>query len=371
MAMRILLLGEYSNVHATLAQGLRFLGHEVCVVSDGDGWKDYPRDIDLHREQGFFARLSFLWRLVKALPRMCGYDVVQIINPVFLPLKAERMMSIYRYLRRYNGKMIMGAHGLDYYWASVNHDVRPMRYSDFNIGDAPRTDAVAMSDYNTWVGTAHETLTRQIAHDADAIVAGLYEYYITYQIAERGTFVPKTTYIPLPVKISVQQPLRQKSDKLRMFLGISKGRSAYKGTDIMLSAAREIEEKYPGRVILRVVEGLPFTEYQRAMDDSDVLIDQLYGYTPAMNALLAMSKGIIVVGGGEPEHYDFLGEKSLRPIVNVEPTRESVYKALEHLVLHPEKIESMQRQPVEYVRHHHDYITVARQYDKLYKDLLA
>lgn len=369
--MRILLLGEYSNVHATLAQGLRALGHEVCVASDGDGWKDYPRDIDLHRGEGFQGRLSFLWRLMKTLPRMRGYDVVQIINPMFLPLKAERMMWIYRYLRRHNGRMIMGAHGLDYYWASVNHNVRPMRYSDFNIGDAPRTDAVAMSDYNTWVGTAHETLTRRIAHDADAIVAGLYEYYVTYRIAEEGAFVPKTTYISLPVKMPARQPLRQKSDKLRIFLGISKGRSAYKGTDIMLSAAREIEAKYSDRVMLRVVEGLPFAEYQRAMDDCDVLIDQLYGYTPAMNALLAMSKGLIVVGGGEPEHYELLGEKSLRPIVNVEPTRESVCEALEQLVLHPERIESLQRQSMEYVRRHHDYLAVARQYEDLYRNLSA
>ena len=44
--MKILLLGEYSNVHNTLAQGLRALGHEVVVASSGDGWKDYPRDID-------------------------------------------------------------------------------------------------------------------------------------------------------------------------------------------------------------------------------------------------------------------------------------------------------------------------------------
>lgn len=43
--MKILLLGEYSNVHWTLAQGLRALGHSVTVVSDGDGWKNYPRDI--------------------------------------------------------------------------------------------------------------------------------------------------------------------------------------------------------------------------------------------------------------------------------------------------------------------------------------
>ena len=40
--MRILLLGEFSNVHATLALGLRKLGHDVVVASDGDEWKNYP-----------------------------------------------------------------------------------------------------------------------------------------------------------------------------------------------------------------------------------------------------------------------------------------------------------------------------------------
>ena len=50
--MRILLLGEYSNVHATLAKGLKALGHDVTVLSNGDFWKDYPRDINLSRRPG-------------------------------------------------------------------------------------------------------------------------------------------------------------------------------------------------------------------------------------------------------------------------------------------------------------------------------
>ena len=50
--MKILLLGEYSNVHATLAKGLRKLGHKVTVASNGDLWKGYERDIDLARKDG-------------------------------------------------------------------------------------------------------------------------------------------------------------------------------------------------------------------------------------------------------------------------------------------------------------------------------
>lgn len=370
MAMRILFLGEYSNVHTTLAAGLRKLGHEVCVMSDGDGWKNYPRDVDLCRRSGFWGKISFLWRLMKALPRMRGYDVVQIINPMFLELKAERMMLFYRYLRRHNGKMVMCAFGMDYYWVSVNHELRPMRYSDFNIGDESRSDDVAQSDYREWVGTAREALTKAVAQDADAIVAGLYEYFVTYELAEEGRLKNKLLYIPFPIVISENVRPRKTDGRLRIFIGISKGRSAYKGTDIMLEVAREVEAKYSDRMELRVAEGLPFDEYCRIIEDSDVLIDQLYGYAPAMNALLAMSKGIVVVGGGEPEHYELLGEKKLRPIVNVEPTRESVFRALESLVLHPEKVDEMKRESVIYVRRHYDFVQVAQQYERLYHSIM-
>ena len=81
-----------------------------------------------------------------------------------------------------------------------------------------------------------------------------------------------------------------------------------------------------------------------------------------MNPLLAMSKGIICIGGGEPENYEIIHETELRPIINVEPTYESVYHELEELVLQPERIPDLKRQSVEYIRRHHDYIKVAQQY---------
>ncbi len=60
--MRILLIGEYSNVHWTLACGLRQLGHQVTVLSNGDFWKDYPRDLSLVRRPGWWGGLTFLMR---------------------------------------------------------------------------------------------------------------------------------------------------------------------------------------------------------------------------------------------------------------------------------------------------------------------
>lgn len=102
--MKILLVGEYSNVHWTLAEGLRLLGHEVKVLSNGDFWKNYPRDYSLVRESGRWSGVKYMFDLLRLLPKMRGYDVVQLINPMFLELTAERLFSVYRYLRRNNKK---------------------------------------------------------------------------------------------------------------------------------------------------------------------------------------------------------------------------------------------------------------------------
>lgn len=365
--MQILLLGDYSNVHATLADGFRALGHRCVVASDGDKWKDYPRDIDLKRDFGWRGNSSFVWRLMKALPAFRGYDVVQLINPVFLELKAERLAPFYRYIRRHNKKVVLGAFGMDYYWVQVNTCQRPLRYSDFNFGDTIRTDYEAELYRNEWIGTPKETLNRMIAEDCDGIVAGLYEYWVTYQ-----QFKEKMRFIPFPVKVPPIKKLKrveQAGKPLSIFVGISKNRSAYKGTDVMLAAAKAVQEKYPDKLRLQIAEGVPFAQYQHMMDTSDAILDQLYSYTPAMNSLLAMSKGIINIGGGEPENYEILKETELRPIINVQPTFESCFEEIEALVLHPERIPLLKQQSIDYVKKHHDYIHVAQQYLDFYHSL--
>ena len=356
--MKILLLGEYSNVHNTLAKGLRVLGHDVTVISNGDFWKNYPRDIDVARTPGKIGGIRLMFKLWSLLPRLQGYDVVQLINPIFFELRAERLFFFYRYLRKHNRRVFLGAFGMDYYWVYTCIYDKPLRYSDFNFGDELRTDAAAIKEQRDWLGTAKEELNKMIAADCDGIITGLYEYQVCYE----PVFPQKTRFIPYPIMPSNNSCSEKKSDKLRIFVGISKERSVYKGTDIMLRAAQAIVDKYPNLAELYKAEGVPFAIYEQMINESDVLLDQLYAYTPAMNALLAMSKGIIVVGGGEPENYEIIQETELRPIINVEPNYDSVYHELEQLVLHPERIPHLKRQSIEYIKKHHDFIKVAMQY---------
>ena len=379
--MKILLLGEYSNVHATLAEGLRKLGHQVTVLSNGDFWKNYPRDINLVRKPGKLGGMLYLAKLLTIVHKLRGYDIVQLINPMFLELKAERIFPIYRYLRRHNKKIILGGFGMDYYWVNVCCKDKPLRYSDFNIGDELRTNADALKERKDWLGTEKGRLNQMIAEDCDGIITGLYEYWACYQ----PVFPQKTTFIPFPIKPKLITSGNGNSytnaenhqvipldipKKVKLFIGINKNRSEYKGTDIMLKAAQTIAKKYPDKAELRIAESIPFAEYVKMMNGSDAILDQLYSYTPSMNPLEAMARGIICIGGGEPENYEIIQEDKLRPIINVLPNYESVYQELEHLVLHPELVPLLKQQSIEYISKHHDYIKVAKRYEAFYQKLL-
>ena len=98
------------------------------------------------------------------------------------------------------------------------------------------------------------------------------------------------------------------------------------------------------------------------MQGCHVILDQLYSYTPAMNALEAMARGLVVVGGGEPENYDILHESELRPIINVQPNEEDCIRQLSRLVENRHELPALHRQTLAYIRRHHDHLRVAAQY---------
>ena len=96
--MKILLIGEYSRLHNSLKEGLIALNHDVTLVGNGDGFKNYPVDINIDarffRKPFFFLLAKILHKLTnislielecaykfnRILPSLKGYDVVQLIN---------------------------------------------------------------------------------------------------------------------------------------------------------------------------------------------------------------------------------------------------------------------------------------------------
>ena len=100
------------------------------------------------------------------------------------------------------------------------------------------------------------------------------------------------------------------------------------------------------------------------MNNSDVLIDQLYTCY-AMNALKAMSKGIITATVATPEAYELLDEKDNFPMIDLPCNKEGIYHKLEQLVLHPEKLSQAKRDSIAFVQKHHHNLKVAERYAAL------
>ena len=359
--MKILLIGEYSNVHWTLAEGLRTLGHKVCVVSNGDFWKNYKRNISLIRKYNKPGGISYLLKTYLTLPFLCGYDIVQLINPMFLELKAERIFPIYKFLRKHNKKIFLGAFGMDAYWVKcATATPRIFRYSDFNIGEKEILNDYTCAQIADWQETPKAKLNEMIAKDCNGIIAGMYEYHTAY----KEEYKEKLTYIPFPIDIKPDKSKAGYSGnrRLRFFIGIQRNRSIYKGTDIMLRALEKLYNEHPDKCEILKAENVPYEQYSKMIEDCDILLDQLYGYSPGMNALLALAKGKIVVGGAEEECYEIIGEKNLRPMVNVIPDEQDVYNKLRSLLLNKESIAEMQINSMEYIERHHQPQHIAKKY---------
>lgn len=372
--MRILLLGEASFVHYTLNIAFKELGHNSVLMSGGNNERNCPRDIDLKRNMkyGKLGGLTILWKLLRNIRRLVGNDIVQIHNYQFVPLRGRWNEIIMRLLKWTNKKVVKCCLGDDFVIFS-QQSKGVLKYSDTNIDKRTINE-----DVNAW--RIEEQMLPEFVHcckytnrQAAALLPCLYEYYLCYDLPE---YHDKLYYMPLPIEIpslkDKEKAKRKVKQPVKVLVGIQSKRDYIKGAAIISKYVERIAEENPGAIELKKVYDVPYFDYLKLLEEADVLVDQLYSYTPSMNSLAAMAHGTVVIGGGEEEYYEFIGEKELRPIINVRPEDDEYNMAqLRETLLHPEKIEEMKRQSIEFVRKYHDHITVARQYIKLYESLLS
>ena len=367
--MKILLLGEASFVHSTLRKGFGELGHKVTLVSAGCIW-DCPRDIDISRNMrwGKLSGLKVIWTILKNLNVFIGNDIVQMNDFHTIPLKLGWNELFFKFIKRFNKKVVRGCWGDD----SVVFDAQAqgiLAYSDTHIG----TKAINVEENKWRIEEQHlpefVSCSRYVNSHADAFAACLYEYYVYYN---RDEYHSRLHYLPLPIEIPEAKDIRVKGAQwpIKVLVGIQKRRDFIKGASIIASFLEKIAAEHPDKVVVNKVYDVPYNEYCKMLEEADVLVDQLYSYTPAMNSLAAMARGTVVIGGGEEEYYEFIGEKELRPIINVRPCQDEYnMNVLRDALLTPGRISQLSRESIAFVRKHHDYMKVSRQYLEMYKQI--
>lgn len=362
--MKILLLGEYSNLHWTLAKGLRTLGHDVVVASDGDGFKNYRRDVDISLKNNTrIGQIKCLTSIVKSLPLLKGFDIVQLINPIFTRIHPVSPY-LYRFLKKYNHKIFLGAFGNDYFYTKACLENKIYRHSEFFVNNQPINLQANFDLKHAWISTYRQRLNQQIANECNGIIAGLCEYYMAYETE----YKEKLSFIPFPIDLSeIEYNQLPVPEKIIFFLGINKERMEIKGLDIFLKVLKELEVKYGNQIGVHIAESIPYEEYRKRMQQAHVVLDQTYGYSVAMNGLLSLAQGKILVGNAEPEMYGMMGENSNHPIVNITPSFEDIYKKMECLIQKKNYFPEISKQGRLFVEDNHAHINIAEQYLKIWE----
>lgn len=379
--MKILLIGEASFLHNTLKKGLVERGHRVTTMSDGNGWHDAPRDIDLRRDWrwGKLGGLRVVWQLLRHLPQLCGNDVVQIHNYQFVPLMYRWNTLLLRFLKLTNRRVVKGCFGDDPQIFRRQAQGVPAYSDTYWSGQLQNADQ-HRDRIAEVVEHGAEASWRKTTRMADALVACLYEYWLDYN---EPPYAAKLHYIPLPMEC--EEMVRwcdgemvkcvgndAPSHPLTILIGLQPKRDFMKGAMKIAAFVEEVARRHPGKVQIKYVEGVPYDEYMHLLAEADVLVDQLYSYTPSMNSLAAMARGTVVIGGGEEEYYEFIGEKTLRPIINVRPDvpDEENIAAIERALFTDGMLERMAQESIQFVHKYHDYRLVAKQYEQLYYSFL-
>ncbi len=370
--MRILLLGDASHYNRTLAEGLRRHGHEVCVASDGSAWMNTGRDVDLSRRlPGSFGG-ALLWaRLHTTLrSRLRGWDVIQLCGPTFMRLRPSRLRVLLDGLRRHNGLVCLTAIGTDTAFINMCKDPNgPLKYSEWAIDGVPTEYARSTRGrtVSMWQQPELSDYAQYVYDHVDGAITALYEYQLsmsrvieTERLAYGGIPIDTAAIKPLPVDTGSDKPIS-------ILLPSHIGREQEKGIPQLMRIAKIIENEYRDKVTVLPVHNLQYAEFLKNMARADIVFDQLYSYTPATTALLAMAMGKTVVTGAEKDFNNFQG--CATPAINIDPrdpeaALPNICRCLDRKIL-----ASNASTAREYVIKHNDCEVVAQRYEDFWRKI--
>lgn len=360
---RILLLADYSNFHTTLAKGLRKLGCDVTVMSDGSFFMDTERDVDITRRPGKLGGLLFMGRLYGPLhKKMRGYDVVSLRDPAFLDLKPERILPIFKRLVRENKACYLSYISTDIpFLDMLEAKDSPLAYSEWFVDGKP--NRLRVHDPQQWYGwhsPQMQRLNEGVYAGLRGAVTALYEYHLS---ARRKFPEEKIAYGGIPIDVESITPVDfGVPRKVRIFLGRDYRRKLQKGSDLLEEAAKNVVARNPDKAELVILENRPHKEYMEVMRSCHLLLDQIYSYTPATMALEGMASGLTAVTGAEPEFYEFIGERENFPIVNAPIHLEGLEKCIEKVIQEPSALVENARRSRRFVETHHRMEVVAKRF---------
>ena len=372
--MRILLLGEYSRLHNSLKEGLLLNDHEVVLVGNGDGFKNYPSDISIRAvwcetklgklvQQSLYrlfkfdiAQLEHAIRFYKVLPHLQGFDVVQLINEK--PIQTIPFLELW-FLKKIvaqNQTLFVLASGVDYLSVQFLMDKKITKSIMQPYFDNPKLkkEYRYILDYTS---KSNAQIHEYVYQNCRGYIASDIDYVLPL------TGNPKFLGM-IPNPVNCEHLAYQELDfegKIVLFLGINQWNYHQKGIPYFEKALAQIQAQYGERVEIHIAQNIPYDQYISLYNKAHIVLDQVYAYDQGYNALEAMAKGKVVFTGAETEfeaHYQLA-----HPVaINAKPDVDYLVHHLSYLIDNPQQIKMISQQAREFILREHHYKHIAEAY---------
>lgn len=362
--MKVLLVGEFSNVHNTLQQGLQELGVAVDTLSSGDGYRKYHSDIQPINIKNNFVKKCYNDILVNYLNRK--YDVIQFMNELEWGRMAGLNSKAAVPLAKNARLSVLLLAGCNWEYA---------RFCKEKLGISPCEECIKY-DLKKKYACSHlyNKRNRKIEYamqkNVDIMVPISYEYDIC---SKYGPFADKVVDpICLPMKVPEHLLIKEeKSKKLLIYHPLN--REGFKGTT-MIRDAFEILRKRHEDVAEFLIEGkMPYEEYAKLIERVDIIVDQKNGVSFGMAGLEAMAKGKILITGNYRKNISDPQFEYVKnaPAFELGTTVEEMVNNISSVIDKRAEYEDLREKGIAYVKTHHDHKKVAQEFVNLYESYLG
>lgn len=359
--MKILLFGEFSGYFNCLKKGLQALGHDVFLASNGDGVKDFPSD--------------FRWDVSKKIPQpfriflvlinvffhrhlLRDYDVVLFISPNLFGKRPFFNKPIYNYILKHNNLSYLVGAGLYNTSFKYWYDKKESKY--YGYTSAYIKECKNQREIDNYYNEKGIEWEKELLSRITGIIPIWYEYAEPYRDYPN---LKNTIRTPIDLEKFEYKPNVVKGGKVVFFHGMSR---PCKGGKFIMAAFDKLREKHKDDAEFIAAGGLPFDEYMKIIDRTNVIVDDANSYSFCMNAFFAMLKGKVVMGGAEPEGNKELGYEDV-PVINICADVDQICHAIENLIEKKNEIEALGLKSRKFVEKYHNSIDVAKAFISQFK----
>ena len=379
--MKILLIGEYSNLHNSLKKGLLNLGHEVILLGSGDGFKKY--DVDILIKSTIFENkylkiiakiidkvfkfslneLEIYFKSKKIIKKLADFDIVQLINERPFNTSANLEISLLKHVFKNNKKVFLLACGVDHKSISYAND-KKFKYSILTPYFENNSLKKEYRHILKYLDSDHSKLSNYIEQNIQGIISSDLDYHIPYVNSKKYLGM-----IPNPIDIdTLNEDGKSFNQKIVILHAINSKNKLKKGNKFFKKSLSIIEAKYSNRVEITRTNDQAYSEHIKNVKNCDILLDQVYAYDQGYNALEAMAMGKVVLTGAEKEwreHYNIVEDYV---VINAMPDVSYLVEKLSWLIENPEKIKMISKNAREFILKYHDYNVITKKYLKAWEN---